>query len=607
MDKSKRLNATESLTDPVCGMNVTTDSEYHFYYNNQNYYFCSQGCEGKFSTTPDKYLNFVAQQENNCVESNCSLVSTLYTCPMHPEVEQQGQGSCPKCGMALEAKGVPVVENKVEYSCPMHPEIVQDFPGNCPKCGMALESKVVAIEEKNEELIDMRRRFWASSVLAIPVFLLAMIADIAPALLPDVLSMQTVQWVEFILATPVVLWGGWPFYQRAVQSVITWNLNMFTLIGLGVSVAWIYSTVALLVPGIFPPIMQMEDGLVAVYFEASAVIIVLVLLGQVLELRARSQTNAAIKMLLGLAPNSARIVRENGSEEDVLLQQVVVGDVLRVRPGEKIPVDGTVTDGSSSVDESMVTGEPIPVEKNKGDGVIGATINGTGSLLMCAQKVGADTLLSQIVHMVSEAQRSRAPIQKLADIVAGYFVPAVVLIAMTTMIVWGIWGPEPRLAHAMVNAVAVLIIACPCALGLATPMSIMVGTGKGATIGVLIKNAEALETLEKVDVLVVDKTGTLTEGRPKLVLVKAVNGFDEEEVLTLAASLERASEHPLAEAIVHGAEVRNIRLFATKNFKSITGKGVSGKVNGRNVLLGNVKLLHSFNIDARLIRSTQQS
>ncbi len=598
LDKLKHLNAVESLTDPVCGMNVTTDSEYHFHHRNQNYYFCSQGCEDKFSTSPDKYLNPAAKQENNCVENSCSLVSTLFTCPMHPEVEQQGPGACPKCGMALEPKGLPVVETKVEYTCPMHPEIIQDHPGSCPKCGMALEAKTVTLEEKNEELIDMSRRFWTSTFLALPVLILAMTADLKPALLPDGLSMQTVQWIEFVLATPVVLWGGWPFYVRAVQSISTWNLNMFTLIGLGVSVAWIYSTVALLAPEIFPPVMQMEDGLVGVYFEASAVIVALVLLGQVLELRARSQTNAAIKMLLGLAPNTARIVRENGSEEDIPLEQVVVGDVLRVRPGEKVPVDGKVTDGSSSVDESMVTGESVPLEKNRGDPVIGATINGTGSLLMRAEKVGADTLLSQIVHMVSEAQRSRAPIQKLADIVAGYFVPAVVLIAMTTMLVWGIWGPEPRLAYAIVNAVAVLIIACPCALGLATPMSIMVGTGRGATMGVLIKNAEALETLEKVDVLVVDKTGTLTEGKPKLVSVRAINGFDEDEVLTLGASLERASEHPLAEAIVHGAELRNIRFSTTKNFESFTGKGVSGTVNGRNVLLGTVKLLQRFNIDA---------
>jgi len=590
-------NSSAALTDPVCGMNVTEGSEFHYHHENNEYYFCSSGCNEKFQTDPEKYLKSKEEDHSTCADGSCSLNSETYTCPMHPEVEQQGPGSCPRCGMALEPKDIPLAATKTEYTCPMHPEIIQDHPGSCPKCGMALEAKTIAVEEKNEELIDMSRRFWLSCILALPVFLLAMIADLAPALLPDGLTMQTVQWIEFALATPVVIWGGWPFYVRGVQSVITWNLNMFTLIGLGVSVAWIYSTVALLFPGIFPPVMQMEGGLVDVYFEAAAVITTLVLLGQVLELRARSQTNAAIKMLLGLAPKTARIVRDDGSEEDIPLEQVVVGDVLRVRPGEKIPVDGTVTDGNSSVDESMVTGEPIPVEKNNGEHIIGATVNGTGSLLMRAEKVGADTLLSQIVHMVAEAQRSRAPIQKLADIVAGYFVPVVVLIAVATMIVWGFWGPEPRLAHAIVNAVAVLIIACPCALGLATPMSIMVGTGKGATMGVLIKNAEALEILEKVDVLVVDKTGTLTEGKPKLVSVKVVNAFNENEVLALGASLERASEHPLAEAIVRGAEQRNITLSSTNDFESVTGKGVTGTVDGHSVALGNLKLLQSLNID----------
>ena len=598
LGKTEIITSEIDLTDPVCGMSVMNDSEHHFYHDNKEFYFCSAGCAEKFQANPDQYLNPEPEEVSMSSDDSLNLSTEIYTCPMHPELEKRGPGSCPKCGMALEPKGLPVVASKVEYTCPMHPEIVQDHPGSCPKCGMALEAKTITTEEKNEELIDMSRRFWISAVLAIPVFLLAMIADLVPALLPGGLSMQSVQWIEFVLATPVVIWGGWPFYVRAVQSVKTWNLNMFTLIGLGVSVAWTYSVVALLVPGIFPPIMQMEDGLVDVYFEAAAVITALVLLGQVLELRARSQTNAAIKMLLGLAPNTARIVRKNGDEEDIPLEQVVVGDVLRVRPGEKIPVDGTVTEGNSSVDESMVTGEPIPVEKNQGERVIGATVNGTGSLLMLAEKVGADTLLSQIVHMVSEAQRSRAPIQKLADIVAGYFVPAVVLVAITTMIVWGFWGPEPRLAHAIVNAVAVLIIACPCALGLATPMSIMVGTGKGATMGVLIKNAEALETMEKVNVLVVDKTGTLTEGKPKLDTVLATSGFDEDEILRLAASLERASEHPLAEAIVQGAEERNLTLASTLDFESVTGKGVTGHVDGYQLALGNTKLLQSLSIDA---------
>jgi len=444
----------------------------------------------------------------------------------------------------------------------------------------------------------MSRRFWVSTVLALPVFILAMVADLLPAWLPGGLSMQTVQWIEFALATPVVLWGGWPFFVRGWQSVQTWNLNMFTLIALGVSVAWVYSVVALLFPQIFPPIMQMEGGLVDVYFEAAAVITALVLLGQVLELRARSRTNAAIQMLLGLAPNTARIVRNDGTEEDIPLEQVQPGDTLRVRPGEKVPVDGTVIDGESNVDESMVTGEPIPVAKFAGEKLIGATVNGTGSLLMRAEKVGADTLLAQIVNMVAEAQRSRAPIQKLADVVAGYFVPTVVGIAVIAFIVWWVWGPEPRLAHAVVNAVAVLIIACPCALGLATPISIMVGTGRGAMAGVLIKNAEALEIMEKVNTLVVDKTGTLTEGKPKLVAVQAEEGFTEDEVLRIAASLERASEHPLAEAIVYGAKEKGVELAKTNNFQSITGKGVTGEVDRHAVAVGNIKLLESLGIKA---------
>ncbi|RKZ98075.1 MAG: copper-transporting ATPase [Gammaproteobacteria bacterium] len=591
---TKEVIDKQGLHDPVCGMSVTDKSEHKYNYDGDTYYFCSASCHDKFTSEPEKHLHPKAQTD---LQSKSDSKEVFYTCPMHPEIHEDEPGSCPKCGMALDAVGEPISSTKTEYTCPMHPEVIQDHPGSCPKCGMALEAKTVTTEENNDELNDMTRRFKFSAILAFPVFLLAMIADLAPSLLPSGLSMQTVQWIEFALATPVVIWGGWPFYVRAVQSVVTWNLNMFTLIGLGVSVAWTYSMVALLLPGIFPPVMQMEGGLIDVYFEAAAVITALVLLGQVLELRARSQTNDAIKMLLGLAPNTARIVRADGSEEDIPLEQVMLGDILRIRPGEKIPVDGSVTQGHSSVDESMVTGEPIPVEKDSKDHVIGATVNGTGSLLMRAEKIGSDTLLSQIVHMVSEAQRSRAPIQKLADIVAGYFVPAVVLIAVVTMIAWGFWGPEPRLAHAIINAVAVLIIACPCALGLATPMSIMVGTGKGASMGVLIKNAEALETMEKVDVLVVDKTGTLTEGKPKLVSVITASGFAENEILSLAASLERASEHPLAEAIVKGAEDRGITLSDTDNFASITGKGVTGIVNKRQVALGNIKLLQSLSID----------
>jgi len=570
-------------TDPVCGMSVENDSNFRHEFNNNEYMFCSDGCLTKFSQNPEKYINHQNESNDEPVEGG------QYTCPMHPEVIENAPGNCPKCGMALESMGVPVT--KTQYTCPMHPEILEDHPGSCPKCGMALEPVSVSTEEDNMELNDMSRRFWFSTVLSLPVFFLAMVADLFPSLLPTGLSMQSVQWIEFALATPVVLWGGWPFYVRAVQSVISWNLNMFTLIGLGVSVAWVYSMVALIFPEIFPSVMRHDDGTVAVYFEAAAVITALVLLGQVLELRARSRTNAAIQMLLGLAPNSARLVNDDGSEKDVPLQQVQVGDILRIRPGEKIPVDGEVTEGASNVDESMVTGEPLAVEKHAGEQLIGATLNGTGSLLMRAEKIGGDTLLSQIINMVAEAQRSRAPIQKMADSVAGIFVPVVVFIALATSLIWGIWGPEPRLAYAIVNAVAVLIIACPCALGLATPISIMVGTGRGATEGVLIKNAEALEIMEKVDTLVVDKTGTLTEGKPKLVSVIPTGSFDEQEMLSLVASLERASEHPLAEAIVQGAEERSIEFLKVDNFASITGKGVTGDINGHKVLLGNAGLL----------------
>jgi Cu+-exporting ATPase len=498
--------------------------------------------------------------------------------------------------MALEPEVAVQPVAYVEYTCPMHPEIVRDRPGTCPKCGMALEPREATADEANPELTDMRRRFWVSAILALPVFALAMVADLAPEWLPPALSPAAVQWIQFVLATPVVLWGGWPFFVRGWQSVATWNLNMFTLIGLGVAVAWGYSLVALLVPSIFPSVMRHAGGTVPVYFEAAAVITVLVLLGQVLELRARSQTNTAIRLLLQLAPNTARIVRSDGSEDDIPLAEVAVGDALRVRPGEKVPVDGVVIEGGSSVDESMVTGEPIPVEKTIGDRLIGATVNGTGTLVMRAEKVGSATLLAQIVNMVSAAQRSRAPIQRLADVVASYFVPAVVVVAIVTFLVWWLVGPEPRLAHAVVNAVAVLIIACPCALGLATPLSIMVGTGKGASLGVLIKNAEALEILEKVDTVVVDKTGTLTEGRPQLVSVQASPGVEEQEVLRLAASLERASEHPLAEAIVRGAERNGLKLAPVSGFESITGAGVIGVVGGHTVALGNLKLLERLSV-----------
>jgi len=486
---------------------------------------------------------------------------------------------------------------KATYTCPMHPEIIRNEPGDCPICGMVLEPNTVATVEENAELIDMTRRFWVSLLFALPVFISAMGSEFSPEIFNKIINPGSRQWLELILATPVVLWCGLPFFVKGWRSIITRNLNMFTLIGLGIGVAWLYSVVAVILPGIFPLSVFNDMGVVPVYFEAAAVITTLVLLGQVLELRARSQTNAAIKMLLDLAPKKARVILDNGDEEDIPLEQVMIGYKLRVRPGEKIPVDGMVIDGSSSVDESMVTGEPIPVSKHLNDHLIGATVNGTGSLVMEAQRVGSETLLAQIVHMVSEAQRSRAPIQKMVDVVASYFVPAVMVIAVITLIIWGLWGPEPKLAHAIVNAVAVLIIACPCALGLATPMSIMVGTGRGATTGVLIKNAEALEIMEKIDTLVVDKTGTLTEGRPKLMEVVAQAGFDEDTVLKFGASLERNSEHPLAAAIVEGAKTKGEGLIKVIDFQSVTGKGVTGKIDGRQVAIGNVRLFEDLSIE----------
>lgn len=515
----------------------------------------------------------------------------FYICPMHPEIRREQPGDCPKCGMTLERGADTSPELDVEYVCPMHPDVIRNAPGSCPKCGMTLEPREISRKEENHELINMTRRFLVSAVLSIPVFMVAMIHDLMPELIVGFLTIHKLQWLECALSTPVVLWGGWPFFQRGWASVINRRLNMFTLIALGIGVAWIYSIFATFLPQIFPLSMRDENGAVAVYFEAAAVITSLVLLGQVLELRARSRTNEAIKMLLGLAPKTARIHHADGSETDIPLEQVKIGDILRVRPGEKIPVDGVVLEGISSVDESMVTGEPIPVEKAPDMPLIGATINSTGSLLMRAERVGSDTLLSQIIHMVGEAQRSRAPIQKLVDVVSGYFVPAVVMAAIITFALWWQWGPEPRLAHAVVNAVAVLIIACPCALGLATPMSIMVGTGRGATAGILIKNAEALEIMERVDTLVVDKTGTLTEGKPKLITVEVVNGFQKEDVLCLAASLERASEHPLAAAIVKGAEDQALTLTQVTDFQSLTGRGVTGQVEGRHIALGNAQLM----------------
>jgi len=499
------------------------------------------------------------------------------------------------CSITKEQEASPTVASK--YTCPMHPEIIREEPGNCPKCGMALEAMDATVDEENEELLYMSRRFWVSVVLSLPVFVIAMISDLAPGYLPEAISMLSVQWFEFILATPVVIWAGWPFFVRGYQSVITWNLNMFTLIAIGVGTAYIYSFVALFMPELFPPLMQTSEGLVHVYFEAAAVITTLVLLGQVLELNARSKTNSAIKTLLNLAPKQAHRIDSDGNEESVNLEDVQVGDSLRVKPGEKIPVDGVVIEGQSNVDESMITGEPILIVKSQGESLIGATLNTNGTLLMSAQKVGNDTMLAQIVTMVSQAQRSRAPIQKLADTVSSYFVPAVVISAVLAFIGWWIFGPEPRLAYAIVAAVAVLIIACPCALGLATPISIMVGTGRAALMGILIKDAQTLETMEKVTTLVVDKTGTLTEGKPRVTSLRLVDGFNQKEIVRYASSLESVSEHPLAEALVEYAKMNEVNLSKVEDFESVTGKGVLGHIDGKRVVLGSERFLNELAID----------
>jgi Cu+-exporting ATPase len=573
MESASRNTSNQLTRDPVCGMTVDPQSAAgSFEYDGQTYLFCGLGCLDKFRADPRRFLNAAAKTP-------------------------------------IEIQPAPQTKSaKAEYTCPMHPQIIRDAPGSCPICGMALETRTVSLaEDENPELVDMTRRFWVSVVLTIPLLLIAM-SDFVPGNpLERIVSMRVLGWVQFVLATPVVVWGGWPFFVRGWQSIVNRSLNMFTLIGLGVSVAYLFSVIAKLFPEIFPMSFRDASGGVPVYFEAAAAITTLVLLGQVLELRARSQTGAAIKALLGLAPKTARRIREDGSEEDIPLDQVQVGDRLRVRPGEKVPVDGVVIEGSSAIDESMVTGESIPVEKHSSDRVIGATVNGTGSFVMRAERVGAETLLAQIVQMVAEAQRSRAPIQKLADVVSGYFVPAVVAMAVVTFVAWSIWGPEPRMAHGLVNAVAVLIIACPCALGLATPMSIMVATGRGAQIGVLFKNAEAIEVMRKVDTLVVDKTGTLTEGKPKLVSVVTVEGIDESTLLRLAASLERGSEHPLAAAIVSGAEERGVELTEAHAFDSLTGKGVTGEVEGHRVSLGNSALLGDLELDAGELATKAES
>ncbi|MBZ5561315.1 MAG: heavy metal translocating P-type ATPase [Acidobacteriia bacterium] len=587
------------VLDPVCGMEINpADAVGTHEHGGVTYYFCNPSCLENFRADPAKYLAPAPSPPDQRAASADARRGQVYTCPMHPEVQQPGPGACPKCGMALEPLLGAAPLSRTEYTCPMHPEIVRSEPGSCPICGMALEARTVTLEEEaNPELLAMTRRFWVSLALSLPVLFLAMSEMIPGQPVQHALAPRVITWIEFLLSTPVVLWGGSPFFQRGWASVINRSPNMFTLIGVGTGTAYIYSVVAALLPGIFPASFRDHGGEVAVYFEAAAVIITLVLLGQVLELRARSRTSSAIKALLGLAPKTARRVHDGAPDEDVPLERVQPGDRLRVRPGEKVPVDGLVLDGTSSVDESMVTGEPIPVAKQSGDRVTGGTVNGAGSFVMRAERVGSDTLLAQIVRMVSEAQRSRAPIQRLADVVSSYFVPAVVLAAVITFILWSLFGPQPRFAYALVNAVAVLIIACPCALGLATPMSIMVGTGRGALAGVLIRNAEALEILEKVDTLVVDKTGTLTEGKPRLVSVQVLPPWNEAELLRLAASLERASEHPLAAAIVAGAQQRKLELSEVKDFQSFPGEGVTGTVGGHAVALGNAPLFTRFEID----------
>lgn len=583
-----------SRRDPVCGMTVAPEKAAgSFAYEGRTYFFCSRHCLGKFRTDPAAYLvpsSPVASAGAYDHRQSLPPVQAvrLYTCPMHPEVRQSEPGSCQQCGMALEPLTSAASPVRTQYVCPMHLEIVREEPGSCPICGMALELRAAsAQEESNPELEDMTRRFLVSLLFTIPLFLLAMSEMLSGSPVQQALSARVLAWVQVLLATPVVLWGGWPFFRRGWLSIINRRLNMFTLIAIGTGAAYVYSVVAALFPDLFPDSFRSPHGQVAVYFEAAAVITVLVLLGQVLELRARSQTSSALQALLGLAPKTARVLREDATEENLPLDQVRPGDRLRVRPGEKVPVDGVVLEGSSAVDESLVTGEPIPVEKAPGVRVTGGTVNGTGSLIVRAERVGSETLLAQIVRMVSEAQRSRAPIQRLADQVSAYFVPTVVCVAVLTFIIWGFFGPEPRMAYALVNAVAVLIIACPCALGLATPMSIMVGTGRGATAGVLIRNAEALEVMEKVNTLVVDKTGTLTEGKPHLTTVVALPEQSESELLRLTASLEQGSEHPLAAAIVAGAHTKGLTLSAVTEFRSLTGKGVIGVVDGRAVTLGN--------------------
>lgn len=610
---------TTLVEDPVCKMKVdparaSGSSEY----KGKTYYFCSPGCVSKFTADPENYLpgrpkpaGLVSISEGAATKPAPAMPAPVpafsgkgavtYVCPMDSEVRESKAGPCPKCGMALEPQAL-------EYTCPMHPQVISDKPGNCPICGMALEPRTVAAagEEGDSELRSMTRRFWVGVALSFPLLALSMGNMVVGSPLRN-LSAGLLEWLQLGLATPVVLWAGWPFFQRGWASLVNRHLNMFSLIAIGTGAAYLYSVIATIFPGTFPDTFRQHGGAVEVYFETSAIIVTLVLLGQVLELRARRQTSSAIRALLDLSPKTARRIREGGSDEEIQLDQVKVGDRLRIRPGDRVPVDGRVEQGTTAVDESMLTGESIPVEKSPGGKVIGGTVNQAGSFLMRAEKLGSETLLAQIVRMVAEAQRSRAPIQSLADHVSGYFVPAVVLVAILTFIGWAVWGPEPRLAHALVNAVAVLIIACPCALGLATPMAIMVGTGRGAHGGVLVKNAEALETMEKVDTLVLDKTGTLTEGKPKLTSIMGTGGFSELDLLLRVATLERSSEHPLAQAIVKGGEQRGLRLGLAENFQSFTGHGIVGEVAGRQVLVGSAVFLQTRGIDTKPLALQSQA
>jgi P-type Cu+ transporter len=648
--------------DPVCGMTVDpARAKATAEHNGKTYYFCCEGCAKKFRAAPDQYLNGkapvphastvqlgAAKSALNAIapapparasSSTTAVAPPLqapeniphhpadvpiapdperagkplkdltrsYVCPMDPEIRQNDPGACPKCGMALEPAVLVRPEIKIEYTCPMHPDVIRDRAGNCPKCGMTLEPRQVAAGEENPELDAMALRFWVSVIFTLPMLLFGMTYWMPGHGLSGWFSLRTTAWIELALSTPVVLWGGWPFFQRGWASIKNRSANMFTLISMGVGVAYIYSVIAVLFPGIFPRSFRGQNGFVPVYFEAAATIVALVLLGQVLELRAREHTGNAIRLLLKLSPPIARLVRADGTEMNIPLQEVAVGDLLRVRPGEKIPTDGVVTDGTSAVDESLMSGEPIPVEKTAGSRVVGGTINGTGTFVMRAERVGNDTVLYQIVRMVSEAQRSRAPVQNLADRVASYFVPTVIAVAIATFIGWGLLGPQPKFAYALLNAVAVLLIACPCALGLATPMAIMVGTGRGALAGVLVKNAETLEVLEKVDTIVLDKTGTITEGRPRVMSIVPAPGYDELGVLRLAATLEGPSEHPLASAVLAAAKERDVTPGDLADFHYRTGKGIAGSVDAKPAALGNRALFAELSLPLGELDARAQS